>query len=266
MEAEVRGVRLAYDDEGTGAPVVFVHAFPLNREMWRRQAAAVAAAGWRAVSLDLRGFGGSEPGSEPFTMDLCADDVMALLDHLGVEEPAVLVGLSMGGYVAFGCIRRHAHRLRALVLADTRAEPDTEEGRAGRLSTAQRVEAEGVAPVVESMLPRLVGATTHRERPGVVAQVRALMEAAPPAGVAQALRGMAARPDSRPDLGRITVPVLVVVGEEDGLTPPADAQALHAGIKGSRLTVIPGAGHLPNLETPDAFNAALLDFLADLQG
>ncbi|HEY8418393.1 MAG TPA: alpha/beta fold hydrolase [Limnochordales bacterium] len=266
MDATVRGVRLAYDDQGAGPPVVFVHAFPLNRTMWRRQAAAVAEAGWRAVTVDLRGFGESEMGSEPFTMDLCADDVMALLDHLGVKDPVVLVGLSMGGYVAFGCVRRHAQRLRALVLADTRAEPDTEEGRAGRLDTARRVEAEGVGPVVESMLPRLVGETTKAERPEVVAEVRAMMEAARPAAVARALRGLAERPDSRPELPRIEMPVLVVVGEEDAVTPPSAAQAMHEGIRGSRLVTIPGAGHLPNLETPEAFNAALLGFLSSLRG
>lgn len=266
MEATVRGVRLAYEDVGQGAPVVFVHAFPLHKAMWRRQVEAVAAAGWRAIAVDLRGFGQSELGREPFTIDGSADDVTALLDQLGIREPVVLVGLSMGGYVAFGCVRRHSQRLRALVLADTRAEPDTDEARAGRLETARRVEAEGVGPVVESMLPRLVGATTHRERPAVVAEVRAMMEAARPEGVAAALRGLAARPDSRPDLSRIAVPALVVVGQEDAITPPADAEALHGAIKDSRLAVIPGAGHLPNMETPEAFNAALLDFLGGLRG
>ncbi|REJ36109.1 MAG: alpha/beta hydrolase [Bacillota bacterium] len=265
MEATVRGVRLAYDDVGQGPPVVLVHAFPLNKAMWRRQVAAVAEAGWRAVAVDLRGFGGSEAGNEPFTMDLCADDVAALLDHLGIQEPVVLAGLSMGGYVAFACVRRHPHRLRALVLADTRAEPDTEEGRASRYDQARRVEQEGVGVVVEAMLPRLVGETTRARRPEVVAEVREIMAAARPEGVAAALRGLAERPDSRPVLAKIDVPTLIVVGEEDVITPPALAEAMHAGIKGSRLAVIPGAGHLPNLETPDAFNGALIGFLETLR-
>ena len=264
MEAFVRGVRLAYDDVGSGPPIVFVHAFPLHRGMWRRQLEAVAKAGWRAIAVDLRGFGGSETGDSPFTMDGCADDIAGLLDHLGVTEPAVVAGLSMGGYVAFGCVRRHAHRVRALVLADTRAEPDTEEGRAGRYQLADRVLREGVRVVAESMLPRLVGETTRTQRPKVVAEVEELMEAARPEGVAAALRGLAERPDSRPDLSRIQVPTLVIVGDEDVITPPAAAEAIHGGVAGSRLQVVPGAGHLPNLETPEAFNTALIEFLTGI--
>lgn len=261
MQATVRGVKIGYDDVGTGMPVVFVHAFPMNRTMWRQQVEAVRGQ-WRAIAVDLRGFGESEMGDEPFTMDACADDVMALLDHLQIQEPVVLVGLSMGGYVAFGCVRRHAHRLRGLVLADTRAEPDTEEGRAGRYELAGKVEAEGVGPVIEGMLPRLVSDTTRSRRPQVVSELRALMEAARPRTVAAALRALAERPDSRPDLARIAVPTLVVVGEEDVITPPDAARAMHGAIPGSRLEIIPGVGHMPNLEAPDAFNTALVDFLS----
>ncbi|OUN01157.1 MAG: hypothetical protein BAA04_13200 [Firmicutes bacterium ZCTH02-B6] len=261
MEASVRGTRLVYDDVGQGPPIVFLHAFPLNKAMWRRQLEAAAAAGWRALAVDLRGFGGSEAGSEPFTMDVCADDVAALLDRLDIQEPVVLAGLSMGGYVAFAFARRYPQRLRALVLADTRAEPDTQEGRTGRYEQAQRVEQDGVDVVVEAVLPRLVGETTRVRRPEVVAEVREMMAAARPAGVAAALRGLAERPDSRPTLADIEVPTLIIVGEEDVITPPALAEAMHAGIKDSRLAVIPGAGHLPNMETPEAFNDALLGFL-----
>jgi len=263
MQATVRGVKIGFDDVGSGMPVVFVHAFPMNRTMWRRQVEAVSGR-WRAIAVDLRGFGESEMGAEPFTMDGCADDVMALLDHLQIHEPVVLVGLSMGGYVAFGCVRRHAHRLRGLVLADTRAEPDTEEGRAGRYALARRVEAEGVGPVVESMLPRLVSEGTRTRRPEVVSELRALMEAARPQTVAAALRALAERPDSRPDLVRIAVPTLVVVGEEDVVTPPDSSRIMHAGIPGSRLEIIPGVGHMANMEAPDAFNAALVEFLSQV--
>ncbi|MBO8140937.1 MAG: alpha/beta fold hydrolase [Firmicutes bacterium] len=265
MRTTVKGVSLAYDDEGTGSPVVFVHAFPLNRTMWRGQVDALRGR-WRAIAVDLRGFGESELGGEPFTMDGCADDVFALLDELGVNEPVVLVGLSMGGYVAFGAVRRHAHRLRALVLADTRAEPDAEEARAGRYDLARRVQSEGMAPVIEGMLPRLLGETTRTRRPEVAARVKALMQAASPDGVAAALRGLAERPDSRPDLARITVPTLVVAGEEDVMTNLDSARALHEAIPGSQLAVIPAAGHLPNLETPGEFNDRLLSFLDSLGG
>jgi 3-oxoadipate enol-lactonase len=187
-------------------------------------------------------------------------DAAALLGLLGIEK-AVVAGCSMGGYAAFAFVRRHPARLDGLVLQDTRPGADTEEGRANRVSLAARVLEEGAAAAVEAFLPKLVGETTKRENPELVDRLRDRILAASPEGIAQALHGLGARPDSHDTLDRIQVPTLVVVGEEDVLTSPADAEAMAARIAGSRLEVIPRAGHLSNLENPAAYNEALARFL-----
>jgi 3-oxoadipate enol-lactonase len=170
----------------------------------------------------------------------------------------------MGGYAAFAMVRRHADRLRALVLADTRSAADTPEGRAGRAELAEKVRREGAVAAAEAFVPKLLGETTKRDRPQVTARVREIVLGNPPAGIANALSGLAARAESTPTLREIRVPTLVVCGEEDVLTPPADSEALQRGIAGSRLVLLPRAGHLANLEEPDGFNRALLSFLGEV--
>jgi pimeloyl-ACP methyl ester carboxylesterase len=196
-------------------------------------------------------------------MERIADDAAALLDHLGLSRAAVC-GLSMGGYAALAMVRRHADRLRALVLCDTRAGADTGEQRSARAALAEKVLREGSAAATEANLPKLLGRTTHQERPEVVARVRALIEGNPPRGIANALYGLAARTDSGDTLREVRVPALVVCGEEDALTPPPEAEALRAGLPQGRLQLIPRAGHLSSLEDPAAFNAALRAFLTTL--
>jgi 3-oxoadipate enol-lactonase len=167
----------------------------------------------------------------------------------------------MGGYTAFRLHALAPERVAGMVLADTRAGADDEAGRAKRADQAARARREGVGWLAEAMVPALLGETTRRERPDVVAQVRALVAEAHAEGVARALEAMRARPDSLPRLGEIRVPVLVLVGEEDTLTPPAESRRIAEGVSDGRLVVLPGAGHLANLEAPDAFNAALGEFL-----
>ena len=190
-----------------------------------------------------------------------ADDGAALLDHLGIDK-AVVGGCSMGGYAAFAFVRRHPQRLAGLVLQDTRAGADTAEAKANRATLAAKVLAEGASAAVEAFLPKLVGETTHRERPAVVAALRERILATSPQAIANALHGLAARADSRETLPTIAVPTLVLVGTEDVLTPPPEAVTMAAAIPRARLDVIPGAGHLANLESPDAVNAVLRAFLA----
>jgi pimeloyl-ACP methyl ester carboxylesterase len=197
-------------------------------------------------------------------MEGIADDGAALLDHLGVSR-AMVCGCSMGGYAAFAFVRRHADRLRGLVLQDTRAGADTEEARKNRATLAEKVRREGAAAALDAFLPKLLGETTHRERPAIVARVRDLILAASPRGIADALAGLAARADSTPTLREVRVPTLVVCGAEDVLTPVAESEAIARGIAGSRLSVIPRAGHLSNLEDPGAYNAVLVDFVAALR-
>jgi len=259
MRATIGGAELEHEVEGSGPAVLLLHAFPLGLFMWEPQVAALAAT-HRVVRFDARGFGGSPAGEGPLTMEAIADDGAALLDHLGIEK-AVVAGCSMGGYAALAFVRRHPRRLAGLVLLDTRAGADTEEAKANRAALAAKVLAAGASAAVEAFLPKLLGETTQREQPQLAARLRERILATSPQGIANALHGLAARADSRDVLATIAVPTLVLVGAEDVLTPPSEAEALAAAIPGARLAVIPGAGHLANLENPRAVNVALRAFL-----
>jgi pimeloyl-ACP methyl ester carboxylesterase len=253
------GAALEYDVRGQGPAVLFLHAFPLGMVMWEDQVRALEAR-CRVVRFDAGGFGGSPPGDGPLTMERIADDADALLDHLGLGTAAV-VGCSMGGYAAFAMVRRHPDRVRALVLQDTRAGADGEQARGDRALLAEKVLREGAAAAADALLPKLLGETTHRERPALVERLRGIILANPPRGIANALLGLGARADSTPTLREIRVPTLVVCGAEDGLTPPAEAEAMQKAIAGARLAIVPAAGHLANLENPEAYDRALAAFL-----
>lgn len=259
MKVKIAGGELEYDVKGQGPAVLFLHAFPLGLVMWDAQARALAPT-HQVIRFDARGFGGSPSGDGLLTMERIADDAAALLDHLDVSQAAVC-GCSMGGYAAFALVRRHPDRLRGLVLHDTRAGADGEEARKNRAMLAEKVRREGAVAAAEAFLPRLLGETTHQQRPEVVSLVREIILAASPRGIADALAGLSARADSTTTLREIRVPTLVVVGVEDALTPVAEAEALQRGIDGARLAVIPKAGHLSNLENPEGFNEALIGFL-----
>ena len=252
---------LAHADVGRGLPVLLLHAFPLNRMMWEPQIAALFGE-CRCIVPDLRGFGDS-PKAGPHSMDQYADDVMALLDALRIDQ-AVVAGLSMGGYVAFNILGRYRERVRALVLADTRSSADTPEGLGKRDELIALAQREGSAAVAERQITGLIGKSTREKQPELADRIRSVMAAESVEGIVGALEAMKARPDSTPLLASIDVPTLVVVGEEDVITPVKEARAMHEKIRGSRLEIIPGAGHLSNLERPAAFNAALSDFVGSL--
>lgn len=252
---------LAHADVGRGLPVVLLHAFPLNRTMWEPQIAALFGE-CRCIAPDLRGFGDS-PRSGPYSMDRYADDVVALLDALQIDR-AVVGGLSMGGYIALALWRRHRNRIRALVLADTRSGADNDEGKQKRGELIALAQSEGSAAVADRQVTGLLGKSTREKQPELVDRIRSIMAGESPDGIVGALEAMRNRPDSTPLLAGIDVPTLIVVGDEDVLTPPKEARVMHAAIRGSRLEVIPGAGHLSNLERPAAFNAALSDFVGSL--
>ena len=251
-------------DEGQGPPLVLVHGFPFDNESWRAEARALAS-GARVIAPSMRGFGASVPFegvAGASSIDTMADDVAAVLDALAIDDRAVVGGLSMGGYVALSFARRHAMRLRGLVLADTRAEPDSAEARGNRDRAIARVEGGDLAGFVEGLLATLLAPCTVAEHPAVVSAVRAMALRAAPAAVVQALRALRDRPDARPGLAAITVPVLVLVGEEDAHIPPAASQAMASQLPNARMHVLPRAGHLSNLEQPEAFRAALAAFVA----
>ncbi len=261
--ATISGTRLHYVDVGRGAPpLVLLHAFPLHLGMWDEQVVALSP-GRRIILPDLPGFGGTDPRPDPgaTTIDGFADLVAGLMASLEVG-PAVVGGLSMGGYVALSLLRRHPEKVAALVLADTRAGADTPEVVERRNAQQRQAGEEGTDRLVESMLSSLLSDDTRANRPDVVERVRALMHGCSAAGVIGALEAMKNRADSVPMLETIDVPVLVLVGEHDGPAPPDVAAAMADAIPNARLEVLAGAGHLSNLEAPEAFNQALESFLA----
>lgn len=257
----LRGASLHWYEAGSGDAVVLLHAFPLDARMWTPQLERLPAS-HRWIAPDLRGFGRSGPGDEPLSVELFADDVAALLDHLEVER-VTLCGASMGGYVAFAFWRHHRERIERLVLVGSRASADDEPARMKRRLASEEVLAEGPRAAVRLLSGRLVGEETRRKRPGVVEQVEGLIEEVRPRSFARAQTAMANRPDSSPVVDEIDEPALVVVGEQDELVSVSDAGALASSLPRGRLATIEGAGHLPSLERPDAFNRLLLEFLAE---
>ena len=227
--------------------------------MWEGQL-GLTGAGWRVIAPQFRGFdaGAGEPPAS--SVDDYAGDVIDLLDALHVKQ-AVVGGLSMGGYVAFALLRLAARYVQGLVLADTRSQADTPEGIAGRTRLLQLLDDKGPSAVAEEMIPKLLGNTTQLTKPAVVETVRSLALASQADAIAGAIRALMSRPDSTPLLATIHVPTLILVGEEDTLTPPAASEEMHRAIAGSEIVSIHAAGHLSNLEQPERFNAALAAFL-----
>jgi pimeloyl-ACP methyl ester carboxylesterase len=275
----VGGTEFWYVDRGSGLPLVLVHGFPLDHAMWTEQIDALAgpspaepSAGKisspspaiRVLAPDLRGFGRSPLGTtgDAVTMDQFADDLAAWLDALAIREPVVVCGLSMGGYIAFQFWRKFAARLRGLILCDTKAAADTREGAAGRRATAERVLREGPAPLAEAMLPKILAESTRQQCPHLVEQLRNVIAAGNPQGIAAAARGMAERPDMTAALGQIRCPTLVIAGQQDVLSPPAEMRGLAGAIPGAKFVEIPAAGHMSPLENPVAVSMAIREFLA----
>lgn len=261
MIAVVDSLEVGYDDVGAGIPVLFAHAFPLNRTMWAPNVSALVER-CRCVAADFRGFGEST-ASPPWTMDRYADDLARLLDVLRIDR-VVLVGCSMGGYVSFAFMRRHRARVRALVLADTKPDADSDEAREQRRRLIDLARREGPTAIANAQISRLIGRSTREKLPDTYDAVHRMIAQAPRDGIVGALEAMMARPDANDLLPTIDVPTLVVVGEEDEITPPDQARRMQQRIPGSALEVIAGAGHLANLERPAAFNHLLSEFLVSL--
>jgi pimeloyl-ACP methyl ester carboxylesterase len=250
--------------DGSAKVLVLIHAFPLGSGMWEGQFKSLPA-GWRLVAPDLRGFGGSTidaPDDNP-SMDDYAADVVAILHELGVPS-AVIGGCSMGGYAALAMARHEPSLTRALILIDTRAGADTSEGRANRRSMLALLEREGPSGVARDMMPKLLGKTTLVERQEVEPFVRRLIKQQSTEAVRGGILRMMARVDAADVIAHFDAPILVVVGEEDALTPPEEARKMAALNPKAQLVEVPRAGHLPNLEQPNAFNEALTLFLSRL--
>jgi 3-oxoadipate enol-lactonase len=257
--ATVHGRRTRYFDEGRGEPLLLLHAFPLSAEMWMPQLEAVPP-GWRFIAPDHAGFGRSDraSGGEP-SMDRYGADALALLDALGLDRVTV-AGLSMGGYVAFAVLRAAPDRVGALVLADTRADADSDEARENRTKMLETLAERGPQGIAEAMLPKLLS----RGDEALVGHVRRLIEANGAEGIRDGLLALRARPDATPLLEGWNKPTLIIAGDADQVTPVSVHEAMHRALPHSRLAVIPGAGHLSNLERPSHFTTTLSAFLASL--
>ena len=251
---------LRYFESGGGRPLVLLHAFPLSGDQWLPQLHRVPL-GWRFIAPDLRGFRGvgpafEDPGLAHLTIDDYADDVLALMTHLEIER-ATVCGLSMGGYIAFGLMRRASARVAGLVLSNTRAAADTEQARAGRDRMIALARTEGPAGIAREMVPKLLGATTRSNQPDLEDAVRRLIIVNSVEGIATALGALRTRPDSTPLLPSISCPTLVIHGDEDAIIPVAEAEAMQRAIPGASLAVLPRVGHLSNLEDPPGWGRAM---------
>ena len=251
-----QGVSIEYDDIGNGVPLLLIHAFPLDRTLWRAQIAGLSSL-YRVIAPDLRGFGqSSETTGEAVSMDQYAADLKSLLDSLNIKQ-AVVGGISMGGYIALAFYAQYADRVKGLLLANTRATADTEDGKATRLANAQKIGETGPRFLIDAMAPQMLGSAPRSE---IEITVRSIMLRQRAPGLMSALRGMAARPDRTSLLRFATTPILIITGAEDKLIPPADSEAMHALTPNSTLVTIPTAGHLSNIDAADAFNQAAREF------
>jgi 3-oxoadipate enol-lactonase len=257
----INNLNIAYTDAGIGRPIVLIHGYPFNRSLWNEQVEALSST-CRVIAPDLRGFGESDAAATA-TMNEMAHDVAQLMDHLEITQAAI-GGLSMGGYVALAFYKQFPSRVRALVLADTRAQADNEEAKQNREQQARKALDEGMAGIADSMLPKLLTPETVSKHPEIVKRVRDMMLKTKPEGAAAALRGMAERDDQTDLLAKVAVPSLILVGAEDAITPVADSEKMHQGIAGSRLVVLENAGHVSNLERTEQFNEAMLGFMKEL--
>lgn len=251
---------MSFEDSSDRVPVLWIHGFPLNNLLWDLQVEGLADIA-RLITPDLRGHGATPPTVPPYSLEMFSSDCAQLLDHLELKGPVVVAGLSMGGYVALDFYRRFPERVAGLILAATKAGPDSAEGKEGRDNAADVVRTEGVGAIADGMLPKLFSADNFQKRRDLVEFLRDMMLATSEEGMIGALAAMRDRPDGITGLKDVDVPTLVIHGQEDQLIPASEAETTHRSIAGSQLVLVPDAGHLPNLEQPGAFNDAVRKFL-----
>lgn len=259
MQTTVNGRLVGYEDRGEGLPVVLIHGYPLNRFIWEAQWNELSKLA-RVIVPDLRGFGESSMGAGDVNIGTYADDIRELLDALGIDERAVIAGLSMGGYVALAYQRRYPNHVAALVLANSKAGPDNEAGKEGRNKSITLAQEKGAAAITEAMLPKMLSPQSYSNT-ALVDRVRQIMESSSVPGIVAALGAMRDRPDSMPTLLEFSAPTLVLTGADDQLIPPSASEEMARAARNGQLVMIPGAGHLSAMEQPDAFNRALVEFL-----
>lgn len=261
---------MAVEQRGRGLPILFIHGYPLTNAMWQPQIEEFADLAM-VIAPDLRCHGeslceiDSDLGHYPLTMELFADDCMFLLDYLGINQPVVLCGLSMGGYVSFAFYKKFPERVAGLVLVATKAGPDTSETRSSRASAIQQVREYGIGSVADSMPAKLLSPNTIETRPEIVTQVREIILRNSPYAIIGDQLGMMKREDSTNVLSNIRVPTLILAGEDDVIIPRKETLEMHSAISGARLVILPEAGHLQNLEQSTQFNIELKDFIGAIR-
>jgi 3-oxoadipate enol-lactonase len=273
MKCEIDGAMIHVLDSGTptgrGAdaeripPLVFIHGFPFSHAMWHHQLAAVSPY-YRTVAYDVRGLGGSSAGDGVFTIEGHVDDLMTLLDHLEIRK-AVVIGLSMGGYITLRALERNPERFAAAVLCDTRSESDSSETRLNRARSVAYVKRKGSAAFAEDFVKKVFAPDSFQRAPAEVEIIREIITRTPPLNIAAMLLALASRTDTTESLAAIAVPTLILVGEHDTTTPPEASQAMHARIKGSEIHIIPDAAHMSPMENPAEVNRHLMAFLKALE-
>jgi 3-oxoadipate enol-lactonase len=256
-------VELAVHDVGGGQPILFIHGFPLDHSMWDRQAERLSPR-YRVLAVDLRGFGESDVTAGTVSMDQFADDLAKLLNGLGVTDPVVLCGLSMGGCIAWQFIRKYPDRVKALIACDTRVVADTPEAAEGRFKTAEKALSTGAVVVAEAMIPKLFSDRTREKAPQVVESMREVILKTAPDGLAAGLRGLATRPDVSDQPRRFQLPTLAIVGEHDVISTVDEMRGWASAMPSAEFVVVPGAGHMAPLENSQVVNEAIERFLARL--
>lgn len=264
MKADINGITLAYGDRGKGLPLILIHGFPLCRKMWRPQVERLAKAGCRVITPDLRGFGESAlPSDGAVSMDVYAGDIVALMDHLGIDK-AVVAGMSMGGYVLLNLLERYPERVAAPIFIVTKAGGDDDAGKAKRTSLAEACLAQGIQPVAEVFRNLLFAPETLKDNPELVGEVLSWINATAPQGAAAALIAMRERKDYAALLGGFNQPALVIGADQDQAIPPENSHIIAEGLPDAELCILHGGGHMVNMEQPEAFNETILEFLAEL--
>ncbi|MBK7969294.1 MAG: alpha/beta hydrolase [Bacteroidetes bacterium] len=259
LTKNISGFTIAYDDMGEGTPIIFLHGFPFNKSMWKDQYDYLKQ-NFRVIAPDLRSFGNSKDDSSELSMDLFANDLIALMDDLKLDKVTVC-GLSMGGYIALNAIQRYPERFDTIILCDTQCNADTEEGKAKRYKSIEEIKSKGTSEFTEGFLKNAFHPDTLTSKPEIVSDTRTMMLSNSIQAFTHGLKALAERKDTCSKLDQINVPALIICGSDDTLTPVSKAQYLHENIKGSQLSIIPKAGHISNMEQPDEFNKIVYDFL-----
>lgn len=264
MHVQVQTALLHVVEKGDPAalPIIFIHGFPFSHRMWDAQVAALSPQ-YRTIAYDLRGLGESSMGDGQYTVEGHVDDLLAVMDHFGIAK-AVIVGLSLGGYITLRALERNPERFRAAILCDTRSEADGNEAKITRARAVAAVKSRGSSWFADDFIKKVFAEGSFTRVPAAVEHIRTTIARTPPLAIAGTLIALAARSDTTAALEKVTVPTLIIVGEHDTTTPPDASRAMHAKIRGSELHIIPHAAHMSPLENPEDVNRVMLGFLSKI--